>query len=330
MENFTPKDLKQEARQRLASAVYNPKQLILLNTGVTVALGLLVSALNYLLNHQIGSTGGLNGLGMRSALQTVQTILSYAVSLFAPFWSAGLLFCLIRIVRNQDLSSGSMLEGFRRFPKLLSFSMFEVVVATLMILPITYLGAAIFMFTPLSASFTNSIEELLNSGALVISRGGVDPSSIPSDVLLQGILPLMVILLCLAIPVFLYLAYSLHIGPYLIMTDSVRGGMQAFTTSFRMMRGNRRKFLRLDLSYWWFYLAEAAAVCILYLDVILQMLQIEPFMNSTVLYFILLVVYSVAEISLHCWKKAERDTAYVLLYEQIAAPAETGSCIILP
>lgn len=330
MENLAPKALKQEAQRRLDSAAVNPRSLILLNTGVTVGLGLLVNGLNYLLSHQIGSTGGLSGLGMRSVLQTLQTLLSYAASLFTPFWTAGLLFCLIGMVRNQQVGPRSMLEGFRRFPRLLSFTLLVGLAAILLVMPIVYLGSTIYMFTPLSLSFTNSIEQLLNSGALAISNGEIDLSTIPPEVLMQGVLPMVLILLAIAIPVFLFLSYSLHMGPYLIMTDSVRGGFQAFLTSLHLMRGNRRKLFKLDLSYWWFYVLEGLAVCVLYLDTIFAAFGIVPPMNPTGLYFLLLTVYSVAELVLHYWKKAQRDTAFVLAYEQIAASAESGSNIILP
>lgn len=330
MENFTPNCLKQEARRRLDSASYNPRTLVLINTGIIVLLGLLVNALNYLINHQIGSTGGLSGLGMRSALQTVQSLLSYAASLFSPFWTAGLLFCFIRIVRNQQVGPRSMLEGFRRFPRLLSFTLLVGLAAMLLVMPIVYLCTAIYMFTPLSSSFTASIEELLRSGAIQVTAGGFDPMSLPPEILLQGMMPMMLIMLAVAIPVFLFLSYSLHMGPYLIMTDSVRGGFHAFTTSFRMMRGNRRMLFRLDLSYWWFYVLEGLAVCFLYFDMLLNILGIDPPMNPTVFYFLSLVVYSVIELALHYWKKAELDTAFVVAYEKIAAPAETGNTIILP
>lgn len=330
MENLAPKALKREAQRRLDSAAFNPRYLILLNTGVTVGLGLLVNGLNYLLSHQIGATGGLGGLGMRSVLQTVQTLLSYVASLFTPFWAAGLLFCFIGIVRNQEVTPGSMLAGFRRFPKLLSFSLFELLAIMLLIMPIVYISTAIYMFTPLSNSFMSSLEQLLNSGALATSGGMLDSSTIPPEIMLQGTLPLMLIMMVIAVPAFLFLSYSLHMGPYLIMTDSVRGGFQALVTSLRLMRGNRRKLFKLDLSYWWFYVLEGLAVCVLYLDMIFTMFGITPPMNATVFYFLLLVIYSAIELGLHYWKKAERDTAFVLLYEQIATPADPGNDIILP
>lgn len=330
MENLTPKALKQEAQRRLDSAAFNPRYLILLNTGVTVGLGLLVNGLNYLLSHQIGATGGLSGLGMRSALQTIQSLLSYAASLFTPFWTAGLLFCFIGIVRNQEVRPRSMLEGFRRFPKLLSFTLLVGLAAIILVLPIIYLGSAIYMMTPLSTPFANSLEELINSGALMGSGGMLDPSAIPPELILQGTLPMMLVIMAVAIPVFLFLSYCLHMGPYLIMTDSVRGGFHAFFTSLRLTRGYRGKLFKLDLSYWWFYLLEGLAVCVLYLDLIFTIAGIAPPMNSTVFYFLLLVVYSAIELGLHYWKKAERDTAFVLIYEEIASAAETGSNIILP
>ena len=74
---FSPRDLKESAAQKLSEASYDPKKLVLIHTGLIVALNLAVNGLNLYLSEQIGTTGGLSGLGLRSVLQTAQTILGY-------------------------------------------------------------------------------------------------------------------------------------------------------------------------------------------------------------------------------------------------------------
>ena len=325
METLTPKHLKQEARQTLASASVNPRHLILLYTGVTVGLGLLVNGINILLNQQIGSTGGLGGLGMRSMLQTIQTLMSYFVTLFTPFWGAGLLFCFLGLVRQEEVVPRDMLSGFRRFGRILSFSLLTSLAALMLFLPVVYIASTIYMLTPLSAPFSNALDALIESGTLTVSGGLVDLSSIPPEVMLQGMLPITLILMAVAVPVFLWLSYSLSMGVYLIMSDQVRGGFQALFTSIRMTRGHKWKLFKLDLSYWWFYVLEGLATVVLYLDLIFTVMDIEAPFNPTVFFFLLLVLYSVLELALHLWKKAERDTVFVLAYEQIADDSRPGT-----
>lgn len=329
MESLNPKDLKAEARQRLAHAGCDPKKLILLNTGAVVVLGLLVNGLNFFLNHQIGSTGGLSGLGMRSALQTVQSLMSYASTLVTPFWAAGLLFCFIGIVRDTSVGPGSMLQGFRRFPKILSFSLFQGLLLLLILFPVVYLSSILYMFTPLSSSFAEALTPLMESGELISASGVINLDLIPQEVLLKGTLPIILVFLALYIPAYLFLRYTLHMGPYLILTDSVRGGFQAIAVSTMLMRGHRKELFKLDLSYWWYYVLEGLALCTLYLDVILPLLRIELPVNPTAAFFLTLVIYSVLELGLHLWKKDEHDTAFVLAYECIATPPQDTGVISL-
>ncbi len=322
MENLNPKGLKAEAVRRLGCASFNPKHLILINTGAVVVLGLLVNALNFLLSHQIGSTGGLGGLGMRSMLQTVQTLVSYVSSLITPFWAAGLLFCFIGIVRGEQVGPGSMLQGFRRFPKLLSFSLFQALALIAVLFPVTYLASIVYMLSPMSSSFAEALTPMIESGALLTAGGTINLDAIPYDVLMRGTVPVIVLFLALFIPVTLFLSYTFHMGPYLIMTDSVRGGFHAMSASMRMMRGHRRDLFKLDLSYWWFYALEVLAMLILYADMILEMFHVALPFSPTVTFFVTLVLYGALELGLHYWKKAERDTAFVVAYERIAPPAD--------
>ena len=67
--------LKSAARESLAAAPYDPRKLILLHTGVTIAVSLIGTILNFVLSKQIENTGGLGGMGLRSMLSTVQSVL---------------------------------------------------------------------------------------------------------------------------------------------------------------------------------------------------------------------------------------------------------------
>ena len=59
-------EIKDAAKDALAAASYDPKKIILIHTGVSLALMLTLVVLDFLLENQISETGGLSGLGLRS------------------------------------------------------------------------------------------------------------------------------------------------------------------------------------------------------------------------------------------------------------------------
>ena len=74
MKTLDPRSLKAEADAALQAAAYDPQKLILIHTGVIMALSLVLTALDYLLEQQIGTTGGLSGMGTRSIRDTAHCI----------------------------------------------------------------------------------------------------------------------------------------------------------------------------------------------------------------------------------------------------------------
>ena len=111
--------LKQTAAQRLVQATYDPQRLVLLHTGAVVALTLVLSAINYILQLQIRDAGGLSGLGTRTVLSTIQMLLQLGQLLLLPFWQFGLIYAALRICRQEEATPDTLLGGFRRFGPLL-------------------------------------------------------------------------------------------------------------------------------------------------------------------------------------------------------------------
>ena len=115
--------LKETAAQRLAQATYDPQRLVLLHTGAVVALTLVLSAINYILQLQISDAGGLSGLGTRTVLSTIQMLLQLGQLVLLPFWQFGLIHAALRICRQEEATPDTLLGGFRRFGPLLRLMM---------------------------------------------------------------------------------------------------------------------------------------------------------------------------------------------------------------
>lgn len=318
------KNLKASAQNRLENVRSDPRLLVLLNTGLVVLLNLLVSSLNVLLDHQIGSTGGLSGLGTRSVLETIQSLLSYFTMIVTPFWSAGFLYCVIQLTRRQNAEPKDMLAGFRRFPGILLLNLNKFVLLMLVGTAITYISSYIFMFTPFSSELSGIIESMMGSGTLLLADGTINMQAFSPDVLLHACIPLFVIFFLLFLPAYAFISYSLRLSTYLLLEGPKMSGFSAMIMSFRMMKGHRIQMFKLDLSFWWYYVIEALLTVVLYLDMILPLLGITLPFNPTVAFFVFLILYGVLQTAFHLWKKLPVDMTYVLSYEAIVHEDENA------
>ena len=117
--------LQRHANNSLAAASYNPHKLALLHTGATLVLLLLLEGSNVLLSNGIEGTGGLSGLGMRSVLTTIQTLVEMLVQIALPFLQAGFLCAAIRIAHREAVGPEDLLGGFRNFHRVLRYKLLE-------------------------------------------------------------------------------------------------------------------------------------------------------------------------------------------------------------
>lgn len=316
MVSFTPRGLKSQTRVRLQRNGRNARQLVLLHTGVVVLFSLISSGLNIYLDEQISTTGGLSGLGARSVLQTIQTIVQYASTLFSPFWSAGFLFAALIWAADRKPQTRDLLYGFRRFSSLLSYELWLSLVSFFLMMGTGYASGLLFSLTPFSDPLVELIEPIIASGTL-------DLSLVAMDELVSAYIPFIVIWMLVFIPVITVFLYSLRLSKYLILDHPGMSAMRAMSASAVAMKGKKIQLFKLDLSFWWYYALEAILVVVCYLDVILPLLGITLPFNPTVGYFVFLALYGVLQLVLHLWKKPEVEVTYALAYRFITQSGHT-------
>ena len=107
------KGLKQTASTRLCESSYDPRLLALLYISVSVGVSLVLAIVTYILQEQIGGTGGLAGIGTRSVLVTVQAVLQLASTLLIPFWDMGLIYTSVQLARGKAAYPVAAHLGFR-------------------------------------------------------------------------------------------------------------------------------------------------------------------------------------------------------------------------
>lgn len=312
-----PNELKETARLRLDQATADPRRLVLLHTGAIVLLNLAVNGLNMYLNQQIGSTGGLGGLGTRSILQTIKTLLYYVSLFFTPFWTAGLLHCMISIIRRQETGTKSLFYGFRRFGRIMSYQLWQMILLVLLCVVLMYAVCFVFLLTPFAKDFMKLSEPLMMDPNLFLADGTMNFSILPIEELTAALIPFFIMYAAVIAPVYALFSYHLRLTNFLLIEGAERGAFASMIVSIRMMKGHKKQILKLDLCFWWYYLLEGLLLGVLYLDLILPLLGIVLPLNPTVFYFVTIILYSILELGLHYWKKAEIDATYALAYETI-------------
>lgn len=313
------KDLRSRAAQLVAGYPQDTRKLVLIYTGVITALSLGSNALQLFLDSQIGTTGGLSGLGTRSILETIQEILTYVNTFFGPFWSAGFLVTMLNMVRGKAPASSDLLAGFRRFGRIVGHVAFELMVTILLMIGILNFASILFSYSPWGAEFAGRIEPILTDPNLFLADGSINLDLIPYDALVSAMIPMFVIFLALFIPAYVYTAYCFRMALYLVMERRI-SAFRAHMLSVQLMRGHKWQMLKLDLSFWWYYVLGGVIAVIGYLDVILTLMGIPLPMDATVMFFATLIAYCVLSLGLYLWKKCQVDAAYVLAYEAIAYP----------
>lgn len=298
------------------------RRLVLIYCGVMALLTLGSNGLHLMLDSHIGETGGLSGLGMRSVLQTIQELLTYINLIFSPFWTAGFLYAMINLVRGHAPGTGDLLEGFRRFGRVLAHMAVQLLGIMALVMAVANVAAVIFSFTPLSAEFVEMMEPLMNDPAIFTAEGALDLSKIPMDTLMSAMRPMLILTCVLLVPVYIWLSYFFRMSLYLVMEGDI-GGVRAYFESMRLMRGHKWQMFRLDLSFWWYHGLALLITVVGYLDAILKALEIPLPMGETGMFFLTLGVYCLLQTGLYLWKKCQVDGAYVLAYESIAEPIES-------
>ena len=229
MERLSPFEIKNKTEQRLSAAAYPPRRLALIHAGIALLGSLALTVISYLLNQQVASTGGLAGIGMRSVLQSAQSVLSLALTLAMPFWEFGFVMAAMRYARQQPVRPWDLANGFRKIAPILRLILLQILLYTIMLTLALQLASTVVLLTPLGNGMVELIETLAENNDFM--QTGV----IPEDMLvplLRAAIPVYIaggVLFALAaIP----LSYRLRLASYMVL-DGQNRAMAAFLLSNR-------------------------------------------------------------------------------------------------
>ena len=273
IENARP--LKEYASLRLSEARYDPRKLALIYGAAAVGITFLLTLVNYLSQWQIDSTvSGLSGMHSRTLWATVQMVLQTAVSLALPFWSFGFLYGAIRMARGERVEPMSLLEGFRRFGPVLRLQILRGMIFFGMAIACLYVGSFVYAMTPFALPLMEKLQPMIEAGMAMEEMQAMF-YALPEEEMLAMVRPALIIGGVMFVLVAVPSLYRFRMADFIIMDEPRVGGMIALVGSGQLMRRNRWKMFKLDLSFWWYYLAMGLCYLLGSADMVLEGLGVQ-------------------------------------------------------
>lgn len=311
------KYLKKKASNRLQSGK-DPKKVVLAYAGIVAASSLVVTVVRNLLNSQISQTGGIQNIGTRSMLTTADTVLTIAQLLLVMCLTLGYTGSMLRIARGQYASPNSLKAGAERIWLLLRTRLLQGLILAAASFSLCFLVVNVCLLTPLSSRLiavmgTFSAEALMADDIALLS-------------LYSAMLPIMLIYLVALVPLLWYFSCTYRMVDYLLIDRPQLGAFGALRESRRMMQGNKKMMLRVDLSFWWYYVLQAVVTVLVYLDAVLALFGLG--LPAEVLYWGTIMLYLAADFAVRYFFSNKVAVTYALFYDSLCPKQEQSGAVL--
>ena len=311
------KYLKKKASNRLQSG-NDPKKVVLVYAGIVALSSLVVTVVQDLLDSRISQTGGIQNIGTRSMLTTADTVLTIAQLLLVMCLTLGYTGSMLRIARGQYASPNSLKAGGERIWVLLRTRLLQMLIMTAAAFALCFLVINVCLLTPLSNRViavmgTVSAEVLLADDLALIG-------------FYSAMLPIILIYLVALVPLLWYFSCTYRMVDYLLIDRPQLGAFGALRESRRMMQGNMKMMLRVDLSFWWYYLLQALVSVLIYLNMVLALFAIG--LPPAVLYWGTVVLYLAADFALRYFFSNKVAVTYALFYDSLCPKQEQSGAVL--
>ena len=315
--------LKQTARARLESASYDPRRLALIHTGAALGVSVLLTVVSFVVDRQIGNTGGLSGIGLRSVLSTVQTVLQGVAGLLLPFWQIGFLAAALAFARGGRVTPMTLTQGFLKFRPVLRLMILQLLATIGIGLACVYVSSFAFMMTPLAEPLFEILEPALQETALDADvMLSLDEATLVAAT--DAMMPAVAIALVLFGVVMLFVGYRFRIAKFVVLEENapVRG-IGAVLKAMKLLRRRSFRFFRLDLQFWWYYLLQMLLVIVGYGETLLYYLGVELPLPDGVGFFLFFGLQVVGQLILLTRARPLVETTYALFYEGLKEEVPT-------
>lgn len=306
------KEFIDKARENLAGK--NVRRLAMIHAGVTVAAGLLITLLQYVLAEGMGNTSGLSGLGTRSILETGQTLLQWANMILLPFWNLGFLYVALQWARGNEAAEKDLLTGFSRIGPCLGLMLNRAIMALCITILAVNLSSTIYMMLPSSEWIRELSLGFTSTDAIYEYLYSLDAAQIMD--MFWNMLPMVAIAAALELILLVPLLYRFRLAEFAILHYPGVRGLAAMVISASLLRRRRWQLFKLDLRLWWYYGLQALCVLLLYADLLLGAVGIA--MPAGELSFLIpYLLYLAGLFLVQMLFRPQVDTAYALFYEKV-------------
>ena len=307
-------EIKGAALRRLTDAG-QAKRVAAIYAGVTLGLSALVTILGLVLDGMMSGAGGLSGMGRRTMLSSVQSVLPVVSALITMCVELGYQAAMLRVARGQYTSPRTLRLGFDRFWVLLRCVLLEGLILFGITFGGIYLATMLFMFTPFSRRVMELMTPVLDNVTLLSPEMVLDENLY--NQLMQAMIPAFVLCTIVVAAAAIPVLCRLRMARFVIIDKPGIGAMAALRESRKMMKGNCLKLLKLDVGLWPYYVGCVLASLLCYGDVLLPMAGVNLPMSDTVSYYVFFVLYLAAQFAVYYYLRNPAETAYAIAYDSI-------------
>ena len=311
------KSIHNAAQESLAGSADALKSVVLTYVLITTGLAVAASGVSYFLSDRISATSGLGGMGLRSILSTVQTVLPLVQTLVLMGLQIGYCSVAMGVCRGDDVSRNTLLGGFRYFMPMLRTMMLQGFIYCGMGLLCLYLSVYVFLLLPVSADFRNLIMPVIQDVSILSETIMLDEATVLAAT--ETLTPVLWIFGALFLLIFLPAYYNYRMALYRLVDQKQPRALMALHESRTLMRGKRMELLKLDLSLWWFYALQVLIVLVCYGDLILAMLGVQLPLSDTAGYYVFLALSLALQAAVYYFGMNRVAVTYGYAYEALLA-----------
>lgn len=320
------RELKQQARERL-EACPQEKKIGLLYGGSLFVISVVYLLADLLISRLTPQTGGLSTIGTRSFMSALSGILPIVTSLLSMCLGFGYMGGMVRISRGQYASPNALRTGFERFWPLLRLTFFKGLITLGFSMGAFYLATILFTLSPFSDRLIQALEPVVSGGSL-LSEGTMELTEGVIEAVNASLLPLMAIFLVIAAVFVVPLLYRLRMTDYVLYDHPEAGALYAIRESKKMMRFHRLSVFKLDLSFWWFYLALALSYALNYAPMFLSVSGISLPVEGEALSVLCFLLSCAAEFVVIYFLRSRMEVTCALAYNQLKPKEQSTGAVL--
>lgn len=303
-------DVKDSVSRLLKEDTGAYRHLVRTHSGITIGIWTALFILSYLAQF-LAPEGGLSNLGMHGLIFTIQVSLIILGLLLTPFWEAGLSYVALDFIRGRRNISADLPQGFRRLKPMSGYLLFFGIQCVLVYFFCRSATSVVLTLLPLPQGIYEDITTLL-----------LDPSTPLKGRMLISSGIYCLVFLGLAGFLLFQIFYRYRMARYIILDDDAMGGVKAASQSRTLMKRNKKMLFLLDLSYWWFYIAELLGIVLPLGVLLIDILDISLPPRLKIAAWAIAAFGLVLRLMVRYFAKPKIAAVYALFYERLLKQEE--------